>query len=243
VTPGSVAPHAHHLRVQRTARYYTLGGAGGSPRDIWIVLHGYGQLAGEFIRFFSDIASDDQLVVAPEAMNRFYLVSVEKIPARDRPVGATWMTREDRASEIADYVEYLDALYDEVAAPHIENGARVHVLGFSQAVATATRWIEHGRATVHRLIVWGGVLPPDTKLAAGAPALRGVPLVIVAGTRDQYVTPEVLDAERVRLDTASVSYQMLTFDGGHVVSRSVFPRLREPNGQKGPGATENGQTP
>ncbi len=220
-------PHAHHLRVLRTARYYTLGGGAAAPRDIWFVLHGYGQLAGEFIRFFADLAADDQLVVAPEAMNRFYLASVEKVPARDRPVGATWMTREDRESEIADYVEYLDALYDEVAARHVNDGARVHVLGFSQATATATRWIEHGKSTVHRLILWGGTLPPDTRFAADANPLRGVPLTIVTGTRDHYVTSEVLDAERARLDTAGVPYRLVGFDGGHVVSRSVFPELRE----------------
>jgi predicted esterase len=243
VTSTSVAPHAHHLRVQRTARYYTLGGAGGSPRDIWFVLHGYGQLAGEFIRFFSDLASDDELVAAPEAMNRFYLVSVGRNPARDRPVGATWMTREDRECEIADYVEYLDALYDEVAAAHVARGARVHVLGFSQAVATAARWIEHGRATVHRFIAWGGILPPETTLAAEAPALRGVPVVLVAGRRDQYVTPEILDAERARLDAASIAYQVFTFDGGHVVSRSVFPQLRERDPQSTADASDDGQTP
>jgi predicted esterase len=226
VNPGRATPHTHHLRVLRTARYYTLGGSD-APRDVWFVLHGYGQLAGEFIRYFSDLASDDQLIVAPEAMNRFYLVSVEKTPARDRPVGATWMTREDRESEIADYVEYLDTLYDEVAAKHVQKGARVHVVGFSQAAATAARWMEHGKSTLHRLILWGGLLPPDTKLAADAEALGGVPLVIVAGTRDQYLTTEILDAERARLETASVPYRVLTFDGGHVVSRSVFPMLTE----------------
>jgi predicted esterase len=194
---------------------------------VWFVLHGYGQLAGEFIRYFSDLATDDQLIVAPEAMNRFYLVSVDKIPARDRPVGATWMTREDRESEIADYVEYLDALYDEVAARHVANGARVHVIGFSQATATAARWIEHGRATVHRLILWGGLLPPETKIAADPSTLHGMPLVLVAGSRDHYVTPEILEAERARLNRASVPHRVLTFDGGHAVSRSVFPMLQE----------------
>ena len=44
------APHTHHLRVARTARYYTLGGGGLAPRVVWFVLHGYGQLAGQFIR-------------------------------------------------------------------------------------------------------------------------------------------------------------------------------------------------
>ena len=226
--PGRSTPHTHHLRVLRTARYYTLGGSE-APRDVWFVLHGYGQLAGAFIRYFSDLASDDQLIVAPEAMNRFYLVSVEKTPARDRPVGATWMTREDRESEIADYVEYLDTLYDEVAARHATNGAHVHVIGFSQAAATAARWIEHGKSMIHRLILWGGLLPPDTKLGPDAEALRSVPLVIVAGKRDQYVTAELLDAERKRLEAASIAYQLVTFEGGHVVSRSVFPMLTAPN--------------
>jgi len=59
-----------------------------------------------------------------------------------------------------------------------------------------------------------------------AEALRSVPLVIVAGKRDQYVTAELLDAERRRLETAGIAYQLHTFDGGHVVSRSVLSALR-----------------
>ena len=70
-------PHAHHLRVERTARYYTVGAEGEEPRAIWFVLHGYGQLAGSFVRFFADIATAGTVVVAPEALNRFYLVSPE----------------------------------------------------------------------------------------------------------------------------------------------------------------------
>src|SRR4029078_12797765 len=107
-------PHAHHLRVERTARYYTLGAEGAEVRAIWFVLHGYGQLAGSFVRFFADIAKLGALVAAREAWNRFSLVSPESAPARERPVGATWMTREDRESEVSDYVEYLDALSDEI---------------------------------------------------------------------------------------------------------------------------------
>ena len=216
-------PHTHHLRVLRTARYYTLGAA--APRQIWFVLHGYGQLAGEFIRFFADLANDERLVVAPEAMNRFYTVGVDKTPARDRPVGATWMTREDRESEIADYVEYLDALYDEIAAAYAPTDAEIFVVGFSQAAATAARWIEHGRAPINRLILWAGALPPDTTLEGGASALRGVPLTFVVGTRDHYVTSEALEEQKKRLDAAGVPFQLLMFEGGHHISRSVFPRL------------------
>jgi predicted esterase len=219
------SPHAHHIRVQRTARFYTLGGGSFSPRDVWFVLHGYGQLAGEFIRFFRDLANDDTLVVAPEALARFYLVSPEAKAAKDRPVGASWMTREDRESEIGDYVEYLDALHDEVAGGAVRNGARVNVIGFSQGAATATRWASHGRASIGRLVLWGGLLPPETDLSRGQAAIRGARLTIVVGARDRYVDASTLAAERSRLDAAGLAYDVMEFEGGHAISRAVFPRL------------------
>ncbi|HEX3866627.1 MAG TPA: hypothetical protein VHV78_07720, partial [Gemmatimonadaceae bacterium] len=188
----AVTPHTHHLRVQRTARYYTLGGDSGAAREVWILLHGYGQLAGDFIRYFGDLSSPDVLLVAPEAMNRFYLVSPENAPARDRPVGATWMTREDRASEIADYVEYLDALHDDVARAAAARGAPLVLVGFSQGAATASRWVEHGRVKVDRLILWGGLLPPEIDLSRGHAALRSTKLTYVLGSRDQYVDDAAL---------------------------------------------------
>jgi len=222
------APHAHHLRVQRTARYYTLGASSGSPRAIWFVVHGYAQLAADFIRFFADLADDDVLVVAPEAMNRFYLVSPDKAPARDRPVGATWMTREDRDSEIADYVEYLDALFEEIAGSAAPPATRVNVVGFSQGAATATRWATHGRTKLDRLILWGGLLPPETDLSRGSAALRHTPLTLVLGSRDHYVSDAMLSAEQARLNAAGIPHDVIRFDGGHAITRTVLAQLAGP---------------
>ncbi len=178
----TVNAHAHHIRVERTARYFTVGGTPGVPSTSWwFVLHGYGQLAGLFIRFFSDLATDDSCVVAPEALNRFYVVNPDVAPARDRPVGATWMTREDRESEVADYVEYLDAVFDEVTGGSLAPAARVNIVGFSQGAATAARWVGHGRVPATRLVLWGGLMPPDADLSRGPDALRGVPWTYVLG--------------------------------------------------------------
>jgi predicted esterase len=218
-------PHAHHLRVQRTARYYTLGGAGDSVKTVWFVVHGYGQLAGEFITYFGDLASDDTLIVAPEAMNRFYLVSPESAPARERPVGATWMTREDRDCEISDYIEYLDALYDEVASSAARDGATVAVLGFSQGSATVTRWITHGRVPASRLVLWGGLMPPETDLSNGVASLRGARVTLVIGDRDHYVNADMVSAEEARLQGAEIPFGTIWFDGGHAIRRAVFQQL------------------
>jgi predicted esterase len=232
VTDRIPAPHAHHIRVQRTARYYTLGGAPGvATKHLWFVLHGYGQLAGDFVRFFGDLAGDDSMVVAPEAMNRYYTVNPDVAPARDRPVGATWMTREDRESEVSDYVEYLDIVADEVTAGAIVPGFQLDVIGFSQGAATASRWIAHGRVPASRLILWGGLVPPDADLARGPHSLRGVPVTIVLGTRDHYVSDAALADDVARLAKAGITASVIRFDGGHVVSRSVFPQL---TGEAGP---------
>jgi predicted esterase len=218
-------PRTHHIRVIRTARFYTLGGGSFAPRDVWFVLHGYGQLAGEFVRFFADLANDDTLVVAPEALSRYYVTDISKAAAKDRRVGSSWMTREDRDAEIEDYVDYLDALYEEVASGPVREGARVNVIGFSQGAATAARWVTDGRASISRLVVWGGLLPPDTDLSDGVSAIRGARLTLIAGTRDHYVDAAALAAEQARLNTAGIAHDTITFDGGHVISRLVFPQL------------------
>ncbi len=107
----------------------------------------------------------------------------------------------------------------------VREGARVNVIGFSQGAATATRWAADGRADISRLVLWGGLMPPDTDLSRGAAVIRGARLTLVAGTRDHYVTAESLAAERTRLDAAGVTYDVLMFDGGHVISRGVFPQI------------------
>lgn len=211
--------------MQRTARYYTLGGGSAAPRTVWFVLHGYGQLAGEFVRYFSDLAADDTLIVAPEAMNRFYLVSTESAPARDRPVGATWMTREDRDCEISDYIEYLDALYDEVAASAVSDGATVGVIGFSQGSAAATRWVAHGHVPTSRLVLWGGLMPPETDLTRGTAALGNARLTLVIGDRDHYVDAAMVSAEEARLQGAGIPFDTIRFDGGHAIKRAVLQQL------------------
>ena len=222
----AVHPHTHHLRVPRTARYYTLGGEGGASSAIWFVLHGYGQLAGEFVCYFADLADPTSLIVAPEAMNRFYMVGVDTAPAADRPVGATWMTREDRDSEIADYVEYLDTLHEEILARPGHAAAAVTVIGFSQGAATATRWVTHSKARIDRLVLWGGLLPPETDLSPGAAALRHIPITYVIGSRDRYISDDMSVAEQARLEKAHVPSRLIRFDGGHAIRRTVFDQLR-----------------
>jgi dienelactone hydrolase len=208
----------HHLRVARHARYHTLGGDG-VVSSAWIVLHGYGQLAADFLATFEPIAGPERLVVAPEALNRFYLGALENRAHTDSRVGATWMTRADREHEIVDYVAYLDALHAHV----VKDGVHVTVLGFSQGVATLTRWLARSTARAHRAVLWAGELPPDVNPAALAERVQEV--VVVQGERDRLTHWTKPDELRARMQDSDVGFRSLSFDGGHRIDSGVLREL------------------
>ena len=208
----------HVLTTARTARYYTLGSPA-AARDIWIVCHGYGQLAARFLERFHPIAGEGRVVVAPEGLSRFYL---SEHPA-ERRVGASWMTKEDRLHEIADYIRYLDAVYSQVAMAD----AKLTALGFSQGTATVCRWAVLGTRPVDRLIVWGGEVPPDLDLTEtrAAERLRTTQLTLVYGTRDEYFTPKIVAATEARLRDRAIPYTQRSFDGGHEIHADTLRAL------------------
>ena len=128
----------HHLAVERTARYWTLGDE--SADDVWIVLHGYNQLARRFIRRFTGIAGPDRFVVAPGALSRFYVVAEPGRHTGSSLVGASWMTRED--------------LLDRVAVIDLETLSA----GDFKPARIETELLHHGRVDVgHVVAVLDGV--------------------------------------------------------------------------------------
>ena len=215
---------AHHLTVPRTARYYTLGDAGAHVSEVWMVCHGYGQLAQPFLASFERVASPTRLIVAPEALSRFYL-DRSALPNDQPPrVGATWMTREDRDHEIADQVAYLDALHDLVR-PAAPAAVRLRVLGFSQGVATVARWLALGRARADELILWAGAFPPDVELTGFARRLGPASVVLVAGARDELASWTAADSQLQRFTDAGVSARLVAFGGGHRLDDATLDQL------------------
>ena len=222
-----LALSAHAIAVPRTARYYSVGQAGPDVREVWIVCHGYGQLARYFLRPFRLLAGPEapqRLVAAPEGLSRFYLNSPDGGYER---VGASWMTKEDRIDEIGDQVAFLDAVLAEVAGGL--DAFRLGVLGFSQGAATAARWLDQSPLLAARgwhparFVVWGADLPHDLDLeAAGGRWLGGADLHLVIGSEDEYASPDRVQVARDRLDAAGVAYRHVPYAGGHRVVPEVL---------------------
>ncbi len=217
----------HSLPVMRPAHYYTLGQPTAATRELWFVLHGYGQLAEFFIRHFrvltDDAAPERTVIVAPEALNKFYLDSTH-----DR-VGATWMTKDKREPEITAYVNYLNQLY-ELIRP-LAPGARVTLLGFSQGTATVSRWLAALPEAPARLVLWAGAFPEDMAFDAAPSLLTGATeLHTVLGDADPFVTPESKARQARFIASHGLRPTHHEFSGGHTLDAAVLRAVARVSG-------------
>jgi predicted esterase len=215
-----------HLTVPRSARYAVLGSTDGELSEVWFVCHGHGQLARRFLSRFLPLERPDRLFVAPEALSRYYLSPPRGGPhAPDAPVGASWMTYEDRDAEIEDYVSYLDLLHDQIFARVDRAAVRLWVLGFSQGVATVARWVARGKVEPDRVVFYAGVLPSELNARSAARLARISPLTIVLGTDDEFARPDLIAQQEARLRELGVAHETIRFDGGHEITPQVLGRL------------------
>ena len=196
--------------------------------EVWIVCHGHGQLARRFLSRFLPLERADRLFIAPEALSRYYLSPPVGGPhPASAPVGATWMTSEDREFEIRDYVSYLDLLHDEIFSVVDRAKVRLWVLGFSQGTATVARWVAHGNVDADRVVMYSGLLPSELDVERAARLARRSPLTIALGTNDEFARPELIAAQEARLLGLGVPHTLIRFEGGHEVLPEVLARLTD----------------
>jgi predicted esterase len=225
--PGMSEPSpVRHDRfvTRRTARCAVRGPSDpAAVRELWLVLHGYGSLAADFLAGFGAIDDGTRLFVAPEALSRFYDARTPMERHAEASVGASWMTREDRLEEIEDQRHWFDLAYAHYRAL-VGSDVPLTVLGFSQGTAAASRWVASGSASAAHLICWGAALAPELPLGAGS-VLGRTRTSIVIGDRDRYVPAEVIARETARLDAAGFSYALERFEGGHRLDDGMLRRL------------------
>lgn len=215
---SAAAMDTHHLETARTARYHTLGEPA-RAREVWFLLHGYGQSAADLLEACAPLCADGRLLVAPEGLSRFYLRGTQG------SIGASWMTREDRELEIADYVRWLDALAAHLPLPA---GAVARcVLGFSQGAATAWRWLALGRTHADRLVQWAGGIPPDVDLAGHHQRFERLRICLVRGESDRVWDEAAFMADCKRLADHGLAHDCHPFEGGHAVDGAVLRHLAD----------------
>ena len=207
------------------ARYQTLGDAHEADA-IWIVLHGYGQLAHFFIRKFASLTDKKIYVVAPEGLARFYLEDIDKrMQTGNNRVGATWMTRENRQTDIENYIQFLNAVYDQEISSRT---LPVTVLGFSQGAATASRWVTGSDRKFDRLVLWSGIFPPDLNVPRSHEVLKTVETIAVYGDKDPFLNDSRYSEMNNITAQLGAAVRQLRFDGGHDIDGNTLNLLANP---------------
>jgi predicted esterase len=203
-------------------RYYTEGEKN-SARQIWFVLHGYGQLAKYFIRKFLPLLQTSVYVVAPEALSTFYLEEVSmRISSKDSRVGASWMTRENREYDMRNYISFLNSVYEkEIKSTNIP----VTVLGFSQGAATASRWVLDGKINFEKLILWAGIFPPDIDFNTGKNILQNKEIIVVYGTEDPFLTDTRIKELTELAEKLSIHPRIVKFEGTHDIEAKTLLQM------------------
>jgi predicted esterase len=201
-----------------TYTYETAGEINSETETVWIVFHGYGQLAKFFIKKFECLVDSSTCVIAPQGLSRFYLSGFSG------KTGATWMTGEGRDLDIKNYLTYLDAVYQQEIGVH-EHHLDIRILGFSQGASTASRWIVHKRLNFEKFILWGGFLAHEIDHSKAQKYFSGRNIYLVYGQEDPFVGPEVKKNIKRKIKKLGLQPQVITFKGKHEIHTGTLLQL------------------
>jgi predicted esterase len=178
-------------------------------RGVLVGFHGYKENAAIQLERLEGIPGVSAwTLVSVQGLHRFYL-------GRTEEVVASWMTREDRDTAIADNLAYVAAALEEV--PHDETTPLVY-LGFSQGVAMAFRAAVLGRDRASALIAIGGDVPPELLADRSLPF---PPVFLARGERDEWFTKSKFDADVAALTARGAPPRSLVYDGAHEWNAAV----------------------
>jgi dienelactone hydrolase len=190
----SVAATTHgRVLVRRAAR----------PLGVVAGFHGYLENAAiQMARLETLPGADRWTLVSVQALSRVYR-------GRTEDVVASWMTKQDRESAIADNIAY--------AASAVRTGQyaateRVVYAGFSQGGQMACRAAVRGDGAAAGIICVGADVPPELLADAAA---RFPPVLVVRGQSDAWYTQAKHDSDVAALRARGANVESVVHGGGH----------------------------
>lgn len=213
-----MTPSENTVTYTSTNSYATLNTLSDTTQNVWIVMHGLGYLSRYFIRHFDGLPSDKNYIIAPQAPSKYYLdTSFSR-------VGASWLTKEDTHRETGNLMNYLDGILD---AEKIPENCNLIVLGFSQGVSIASRWVAQKQIKCAQLVLYAGGVPNELQPSDFDFLLKNsTKVTAIVGDKDEYVTEErrKTESEKIRKLFGGKAEE-IHFEGGHEVKRDLIQNL------------------
>lgn len=197
-----------HINISIKASYHTLNELTERTERVWVVFHGYGQLAAYFIKKFEGLDPEKNFIIAPQGLSKYYL---EGVYGR---VGASWMTKEDRLTEIENQYRYIDSVLSEFDL----STKKLVYFGFSQGTATMGRYAAHAKIPFDQMIIWAGTFPPDTDPKDWKYLTGNEGIHYFTSKEDIYFKDEMIEQQNAVVEGAlGRSPELHWYEGGHRV--------------------------
>ncbi|PQB04200.1 alpha/beta hydrolase [Aureitalea marina] len=204
------------INYQASNTYSTLNKLSADTQRIWMVFHGMGYLSRYFIRHFKNLDPVKNYIIAPQAPSKYYQGPDFK------HVGASWLTREDTVNETDNVLNYVEGVWQAELA---HTNCELIVLGYSQGVSIATRWLAKYQRRCDQLIIHSGGLPKELTAKDFSHFQETTKVHYVFGNSDPYINQDRLDLERKRAEALFGSVQERPFKGAHVVNEEYLLQI------------------
>ncbi len=212
-----VMSEQHHLTVPLQVSYRSLNKFTERTKRVWVVFHGYGQLTEYFLKKFEVLNPDENFVVAPQGLSKFYL---DGFSGR---VGATWMTKEDRLTEIDNQQAYINAVLKKAL---IRKPSELILFGFSQGVSTMCRFATHNHVDFQKMVLWAGTFPPEITKDDITHWRKDLALNYYSGTKDPFLKEGMVEALEERIYAVTGKKVTTTyFEGKHEIQEELLLQI------------------
>lgn len=194
-----------------TNTYSTLNELTPNTKYVWFVCHGLGYLSRYFINYFNILNSEEHYIIAPQASSKQYL------NGKFKHVGASWLTKENTVADMENVHANLNAIWDAEQIPHDK---KIIVMGFSQGVSVASRWLARTKINCYILVQYAGKMPREFK-PEDFSHVKNVKAFV--GNRDEYINDAIITAEKEYLSSLFKDTLSFTvFDGTHEVKPEII---------------------
>lgn len=202
------------ISFQVTKTYSTLNPLTNKTKYIWFVCHGMGHLSRYFLKYFDALNPEEHYIIAPQAPSKYY------IKPDFKHVGASWLTKEQTVSETENIMHYFDAVFKAEPVP---KDCKLIVLGYSQGVSVAMRYVAKRQLVCNHLIIMSGGIPKELIPNDFTFLKDKTKVFMIYGTDDEYLNEERISFEKKKLlELFGRTAQIIPFEGTHEVNKDII---------------------
>jgi len=200
-----------------TNTYTTVNTLTSKTKNIWIAFHGLGYLSRYFARYFRHLNPEENYIIVPQAPSKYYQGSDFK------HVGASWLTKENTIAETQNVLAYVDAVWEAEKPEVMPNFI---VMGYSQGVSIASRWLSSRKIQCDYLLLHSGGIPVELKPEDFSFMKPETKVTYLYGNKDPYITEARKTEQQLKGSSLfGKRLQTTVFEGVHEINTSFLQQI------------------